>query len=76
MMEYRYRYRSGIHLHPLPPLQSDVRPYRRTPTVHSPLAPEHHLRHHRRRPLPHFRDVPAGNIPEAAAPTAGVVNKA
>ena len=27
-------------------------------------------------PLGVFRDVPAGNIPEAAAPTAGVVNKA
>ena len=50
-MEHRYRYRTGLHIHPLPQIQPDVRTYRHTASSSCPLAPEHSIRHHRDIPL-------------------------
>ena len=56
-MEHRYRYRPGLHLHPLPEVQPDVRTHRHTSTCGSPMASEHGFRINRRIPVQDSSEV-------------------
>ena len=50
-MEHRYRYRTGLHIHPFPEVQPDVRSHRRSAAGSRPLASEHSVYSHCRVPL-------------------------